>query len=267
VIPIRPLLMEMRDLVKTLREELEPVSVGPLLVTGMLAEQLARQLAVGAAPGAVIAADAARVAGSAAVIHVMAGEPAPADDELVREADRHGVPVVLVQLWPQKHWTAPYVLTPFVVECRVGEGFPISEIARRIIEAVEQPVALARGVPVFQDSVADAVIGTTAIRAAILGALTARPGSRSREARPLLALEQVRMLADLRLLDDAPGRSQPLPLIAGIAAAIVGTGFVFREAARRGQEGLPSPLVNATVAGAGTWLVGEAVRRLDSRLA
>lgn len=261
--PIRPLLMETRELVKTLREELEPVSVGPLLVTGMLAEQLARQLAVGAAPGAVIAADMSRVAGSSAVVHVMAGDPGPADEELVREADRHGVPVLLVQLWPQEDWTVPYVLTPFVVECRVGEGFPVPEIARRIVEAVEQPVALARRVPVLQDTVADAVVGTTAIRAAILGAL----GSRSREARPLLALEQGRMLADLRLLHDAPGRSEPVPVIAGIAAAVVGAGFVFREAARRGGEGLPRPLVNATVAAAGTWLVGEAVRRLDSRIA
>jgi hypothetical protein len=259
--PIGPVLLEVRNVASALRKELDPVIAGPLLVTGMLAEQLARDLARGASPGAVIAADASRLAGSSALVHVIAGEPSPADDELVRDADSRSIPIVLVQLWPQEDWTPPFVLTPYVVECGPGKGFPISEIASRIVEAVENPVAVARRIPVLQDSVAEYLVGTTAIRAAILGAIGAKSGA----ARPLITLEQLRMLAELRLLKNASARSDELKPLAALAAPVVGAGFLFRKAARSAQRALPAPVVNAAVAAAATMAVGEAFRRLDER--
>lgn len=259
------MLAEARSVVSTLREQLEPTFAGPLLVTGMLAEQLARELAQGASPGAVIADDASRLSRSAVVVHVIAGEPSFADRELVSEADDHGVPVVLVQLWPQEDWTPPFVLTPFVVECRAGQGFPIPEISRRIVEAVENPVSLARRVPVLEGPVGDSVVGATAIRAAILGVMGARSGARSQAARPLITLEQLRMIADLRMLRDVPAGSDALKSLGGIAVGLVGAGFFFRGAARNARRVFPAPLVNAGVAAAGTWAAGEAFRRLEAR--
>ena len=259
--PLGPLLQEARAVASAVREELDPASVGPILVTGMLAEQLARQLAQGAGPGAVVSVDPSPLARSAALVHVIAGTPSADDSGLVSQADRHGVPVILVQLWPQEDWTEPFVLTPFVVECRAGEGFPISEIAARIVEAVENPVALGRRVPVLEEKVNSAVVGTTVIRSAVLATL----GKRSRAARPLITLEQIRMLAELRTLKDAPAGPEALKAFAPVAAGVVGAGFVFREAARAARRTLPPPLVDAAVAAVGTWVVAEAFRRLEER--
>jgi hypothetical protein len=260
--PIAAILAEVRRVAEAVQEELDPETAGPLVVSGMLAEQLARELAAGADPGAVVAGDASRLQGASALVHVMAGEPSAADDTLVRQADALGVPVVLVQLWPQEEWTPPFVLSPFVVECRPGLGFPVTEIARRLVEAVENAPALARRIPVLQDPVGDAVVGTAAIRAAIVGAV----GARAREARPLLTLEQIRMLAELRTLNEAPRGQEALRSLAGLAAGVVGAGFLFREAARNAERALPSPLVRPVVAAAGTWVLGEALRKLEARL-
>jgi hypothetical protein len=260
-LPVGPALLEARGIVVALREGVGEMSVGAILVSGMLAEQLGRELGSGAKPGAVFAGDVTHVPRAEVVVHVIAGEPSDADDELVMVADRHGVPVVLVQLWPQADWGRPYVLTPFVVECETGKGFPISEIARRIVEAVEDSVALARRAPVLEGAVTRAVVGTSAVRAAVTAAL----GSRSAGTRPLLVLEQVRMLAELRALEDRSEGRDVLAPLAGIAAATVGASFAFRTAARKAGRVLPAPLVNAAVAAAGTWALGEAFRRLEQR--
>lgn len=255
--PVRPVLEEARSLVSALRDEVEPGDAGPVLVSGMLAEQLARQLSEGASPGAVVVGDATRLPGSAVVVHVIAGELGDADEQLVRDADRRGVPIVLVQLWPQQDWTEPFVRTPFVIECKAGQGFPIPEIAARLTEAVESPIALARRVPVLRARVYGSVIATTAVRAALLGANSG--------VRPLITLEQVRMLARLRELASSSKGPIGLAPVAGAAAAVVGGGFVFRETARLARRVLPAPLAEAAVAGAGTWVVGEAIRRLEAR--
>jgi hypothetical protein len=258
---LRPLLFEARGVVSALREELDPASVGPILVTGMLAEQLARQLAKGSEPDAVAFMDPGPLARSAALVHVIAGSPSADDGALVGQADRHGVPVILIQLWPQEDWSEPFVLTPFVVECRAGEGFPIPEIAARIVEAVEDPVALSRRVPVLEEKVTSAVVGTTVIRSAVLATL----GRRSRAARPLITLEQIRMLAELRTLKGASAGREGLKAFAPVAAGVVGAGFAFREAARAARRTLPAPLVDAAVAAVGTWAVAEVFRRLEER--
>lgn len=260
-VKVGPMLVEARSIVRALRANFDETLLGPVLVSGTLSEQLARELAAGAAPGAVIAAHASRP-GGAALVHVIAGEPAPADDELVRKADREGVPVVLVQLEPRAPWKQSFVLTPFVVECRAGEGFPLPEIAGSLVDATEYPVALARRIPVLQEAVTEAVLGTAAIRAGIIGAL----GARSKGTRPILALEQVRMLGELRAVHSDPAGGDALPVTLGISAATLGAGLVFRATARRAPAGLPAPVVGAAVAAAGTWALGQVYRRLEARI-
>jgi hypothetical protein len=256
---------ELRSIVFALRDETEPAPVGPVLVTGMLAEQLARQLGEGAGPGAVVAGDKSPLPRSSVLVHVIAGDPSTEDDELVRDADMNGVPVILIQLWPQAEWTKPYVLTPFVVECRAGEGFPVGEIAVRIVEAVEGLVDLGRRVPVLHDKVVEAVVGTSMIRAALLATF----GKSKRPARPLITLEQVRMLAELRRLDNtAPVSGQDaLKDAAPFAVAALAGGFVFRQAASAARRVLPGTITDAAIAAAGTWALGEALRRYSNRVA
>ncbi len=253
---------EVRNVVGVLRDERDESPVGHLLVSGMLAEQLARLLAHGAQPGAVVTGDTSWLPGSAAIVHVIAGDPSTEDEDLVRRADTSDIPVVLVQLWPQERWTRPFLLSPFVVECSAGAGFPVPEITAEIARAVERSAVLARRVPVLKRSVAGRAVGAAAVRAAALGVI----GARSRAARPLITLEQVRMLAELRNLDAAEDDREALAVLGSLAAFAVAAGFVFRAVARQAQHALPGPLANATVAAAGTWILGETLRRFGDRL-
>jgi hypothetical protein len=246
---------------RRLAEELEgdnAATSGTVLVSGMLCEQLARQLGAGAERGAVVVDGQSRVSGAAVFLHVIAGEPSPGDHALVRAADKHGVPVVLVQLWPQDSWTAPFVLTPFVVECEAGRGFPIEEIAGRIAEAVADPPALARRIPVLQDEVARRLVGASVLRSALVGVA----GSFLGASRPVLALEQVRLASRLRASKgEAPVEGGQVA--AGVAAAALVLSFALRGAARKARRSLPAPLVNAALATGTTWALGEALRRFE----
>jgi hypothetical protein len=254
---IRSAVFEARRLAQELEGD-PGVTSGPVLVSGMLCEQLARQLGAGAELGAVVVDGQSRIPSAAAFVHVIAGDPSPGDDALVRAADRHGVPVILVQLWPQDSWTAPFVLTPFVVECEAGKGFPIEEIARRIAEAADDPPALARRIPFLQDEVARKLVGASLARSALVGVA----GSFLGASRPALALEQVRLAARLRASQGEPALEGG-QVTAGVAAAALVLSFALRGAARKARRSLPAPLVNAALATGTTWALGEALRRLE----
>jgi hypothetical protein len=255
---IRSAVFEARRLAGELQTE-APEDSGPIVVSGMLCEQLAKELARGAEPGVVVANGQSRLAGASVIVHVIAGEPSPADWTLVRAADRSVVPVVLVQLWPQEEWTPSFVLTPFVVECETGKGFPVDEIARRIAEAVEDAPALARRIPVLSDAVESSLVGASVVRSALLGLA----GSAMGASRPLLTLEQVRLLARLRALRGGPAL-EGAPVLAGAATGALALSFALRALARRGSRSLPAPLVNAALAAMTTWALSEALRRLES---
>jgi hypothetical protein len=259
VASVRGGLLEGRRLWSALGEE-PAAPKGALVVSGMLAEQLARELGAGAEPGAVLVREDPSVAGAEVIVRVIAGEPSADDAALVRAADTEEVPVVLVQLWPQADWKPPFVLSPFVVECRAGEGFPLREIADRIAEASERAPALAARVPVLEDSVREDVVRGSVVRAALLGML--RSGSRAG-----LALEQTYAIARLRTLEGSSSTATDDRALAGIAGLVYASGFAFRGAARRlSRGGLPTPLVDAAVAAGGTWLVARAASLLEDRL-
>jgi hypothetical protein len=258
---LRALALEGRAAVSTARDELPPPVVGSVVVSGMLAEQLARELASDAEPGAVTVGDGSAVSGAEVYVNVIAGDPSEADDALVRGAERRGVPVVIVQLWPQENWTPPFVLSPFVVECRTGEGFPVRVIADRIAEGVEHAAALASRVPVLRDAVSDVVIREAVVHAGFLGAAGARKGA----SRPLIASEQIRMLARLRAMTTGSAASEETRVVAGGAALALATGFALRGAARRAGRVLPASIVNPAVAAAGTWALAKALQTLEER--
>ncbi|HEU4971137.1 MAG TPA: hypothetical protein VFT35_04280, partial [Gaiellaceae bacterium] len=149
---MRALVSEARGLVFAVRDEIEVRHVGPIVVSGMLAEQLAKELAAGGAPGAVVAAGAVPHGRAEVHVRIIAGDPSPDDEAVVADAAADGTEVVIVELWPQADWTRPFVLSPFVVECRTGEGFPVGEIADRIVEATENASALAARVPALAEA-------------------------------------------------------------------------------------------------------------------
>ena len=252
--------LEAREALRTVQDKRAQDPVGVVAVSGTLAEQLARELGRGAAPGAVVVREPPSVAGAEVIVRVIAGDPVHADDALVRAADAVGTPVVFVQLWPQANWRSLFVLSPFVVECRTGEGFPVGDIARAIARSVGHPEALAARVPLLEHPVESSVVVTAVARAALLGAI----GTRKRgPARPLITLAQLRMLSSLRAAEGSEGQRE-LPA-AAVAGATLAASFALRAAARAAGRSLPAPVVNAAVAAAGTWALAELVRRLQAR--
>jgi hypothetical protein len=257
VAAFRGLALEARSSVQAIRGELAASASGRVVVSGMLAEQLARELGAGAQPGAVTVGDEVR--GAAVVVRVIAGEPSEEDLAVVRAADAVAIPVVLVQLWPQPEWRAPFVLSPFVVECRTGEGFPVAEIASRIALAVENPPALAVRVPVLADAAESSVVRSAIARAALL-ALAGVPGSRAG-----IALEQSRMLGRLRALDPPAEPDHPA-VVAGAVAATLGASYALRSAARGARRALPMRVVDPLIAAGGTLALAQVLRVLKARL-
>ena len=190
---------EVRSLFAAVRHEVVR-DVGPVVVSGVLAEQLAKELAAGAAPGAVLVGDGTSVPeGTEVLVHVIAGDPTEEDEKLVHAAGAIGVDTVIVELWPQEDWTRPFVLSPLVVECRAGEGFPVREIADRIVEACQEGPVLAGRVPILKEAVRDELVTQAVSRSALIGVA----GSRLGASRPLLTLEQVRL--SLASADDHGG--------------------------------------------------------------
>jgi hypothetical protein len=258
---LRSLVDDARRVGLSVRQDAHPEPAGPIAVSGMLAEQLAKELSAGARPGSVVVGGQERAASAEVVVRVVAGDPTDEDEELVRLADAHGTPVVIVQLWPQADWTRPFVLTPFVVECRTGEGFPTREIADRIVEATDRDATLAAIVPAVADASRDSAIRSALVRAGLIGFLGPRLGV----SRSLLALEQVRLLSQLRTSSGAMG-DEDLRVRAAGAAAVVASSFAFRRAARSLRTFLPAPLANTAVAAAGTWALAKAAELAAAKL-
>jgi hypothetical protein len=261
-IKLGALALEARKVANALREERAVARIGPLVVSGMLAEQLAKELSAGAEQGAVVVGEDPRAAHAPVAIRIVAGDPSPEDDAFVRTAERAEIPVVIVQLWPQADWREPFVLSPFVVECRTGEGFPIAAIAGLVATAADDPVSLAARVPVLKDTVEKTSKRHALVRAAFVGATSGK----TRAARPVLALEQVSLVSRMRALEEpASARDEQLPALAATTAAAIAASYGFREVARRARGGAPARLSDAAVAVAGTWLLAEIFRRLEAR--
>lgn len=235
--------------------------VSRVSVTGMLAEQLARELGRRADTGAVVVGDASRPPDSGIAVHVIAGDPSEIDVAFVDGAERHGVHVVLVELWPQRDWTPPFVLSPFVVECRPGEGFPLAEIGARIVEATGGALGLAPRIPVLRRPATQRAIREAVARTAFLAALGRRgPGTRA-----ALTFEQALLLA--RLLQTSPSRRLDVgPSRMGAVAALLAAGLALRELARSARAVLPEPVADAAVAAGATWALGKAYRGLEELL-
>lgn len=256
------LAQEARSMSRALRHEFGSGSAGLLSVSGVLAEQLVRALGADAQPGAIEVGGDSLPRSAAALVRVIAGDPTDADVAFVREAGRRGTPVVLVQLWPQADWTRPFVLSPFVVECRAGEGFPLKDIADRIVDAVEQSSPLASAIPALRPSVERKVVLRSVVRVAALGAFKGR-----RLARSLITDEQVRMVGRLSAAKGSGGSQisdEPM-VLAGVTGVVLGSGFVLQRVARTARWVVPAPVANAIVAATGTWALAKAAKVYSSR--
>ena len=229
-------------------------------VSGTLAEQLVRELGAGAEPGSVVLGGPD--SSVAVLVHILAGDPTSDDEAVVTAADRAEIPVVLVQVWPQEDAGRPFVLSPFVVECRAGEGFPVSEIASRIAASVPDPVPLASRVPVLRDSIRSASV----LRAVARNVIRALSGSSGRLA---MTRDQVGLLLDEDATRAGALTPERAPQIVPAVAGILALGFVMRSVARAAQRVpmLPAPAARAAVAAAGTIAAAALAKALGERQA
>ena len=217
-----------------------------LVVAGTLAEQLARELSAGAAPGAVRTGGSLETA--AALVYVLADEP---DPDLLRGADRGGVPIVAVRL--SGSGDLPYVLAEDVVDVPPGVGFPVDEIARRLAARMgEKGVNVARRVPVLRDAVAAELVSSFARKNGYVAAAWFIPGA----GHFALTVRQLRLVLRIAHTYGHDVDASRLAEVAGVVAS----GYGLRGVARSLLATFPGAkwLVRGTVAYAGTRALGQA---------
>jgi hypothetical protein len=229
---VSPLPIGPREVVSLARYQRQRRAVeGPLIVSGVLAEQLARELRAGGDPALVRTEGDLSEAG--ALVRILAGPANETDEEMLRVATRALVPIVAVQT-AEDDVALPYVLPEDVVRCRPGLGFPVQEITDRLAAGLgPQGPALAAALPVLRPAVERRRSLEGALSAGTLAALTTDEGSHL----PLLALSQARMLSDLASAEgdaagDSDGRVAAQTLATTLGAALA-VGYAARTAVRR----------------------------------
>lgn len=259
-LPLAP--AEILGLVRELRssaKEDKPLAVGG---AGELAGALRRELARGGVASAV--RDESALADSAALVHVLTGEPGEEDIELFRRAQRAHVPIVAVLVGPdaETQGDPPYVLAENVVRVPPGAGFPLGEIAAAIARVLgEAATPLAARLPVLRDAVVDRLIAQFARQNGVIGVAVFVPGADF----PILTVNQLRMLMRIA---DAYGFEldrERIPEVLGV----IGSGYGFRAVARSllGVVPIAGWAVKGGIAYGGTRTLGEAARRYFERKA
>ncbi len=256
-----PLGIGPRDVVSLARhaQQAEAAAAHPVLVTGILAQQLADALAAGGDRSLVRTSGDPTEAG--ALVRVVAGATTPDDEAQLRAATRTLVPVVVVQTGiPSVR--LPYVLATDIIEVPPGSGFPVDEIADAVAGALGvERAPLAARLPVLREAFERHRKLNAVVTAATLAALSRGAGPHL----PVLALSQARMLSDLAAAGGARTPGDPRAAAEAVAprlGAAVATGLVSRSLVRR----LPvrNRLVEAAVAAGSTFALATLAPHIGS---
>ena len=220
---------------------------GPIAVAGAreLVPLLAKELRAGG--------DAAAVSENAAAGRLSAlvwvGN---ADRDALRAASLAGTPIIGVTDGD----SLPYVLDTNLVPIQPGQGLPVAEVAVALARVLGSDApGLAARLPVLRPPVVQGLIRGTVRKNALIGAAVFVPGADL----PALTLNEAMLAVRIAVVG---GRKADVKVLWPELAAVIGVGLGCRQLARR-LESLPlsRPLVRGTIAFAGTWAVGEALRR------
>ena len=210
----------------------------PLLVTGVLAEQLARELRRGRRRRR-SSARTAIPASAAALVRVVAGAATPEDERVLRAATRALVPTVVVQTG-EPAARIPYVLAtdrrrvPSPARASPSTRSPHALAARSGAGRGRARGARSRS---SRDAVQSRRIEDGAVTA---GALAVAGGGAQRL--PVLALAQARMLSDVATAGGAARPEAPRAVAEAVGAAAGGSP---RRGARR-PDARPPPAASGT---------------------
>jgi uncharacterized protein (DUF697 family) len=222
----------------------------PLAVGGALASQLRKELVAGGDERAVREGGPE---GAAAYVHVLGGEPTPADEEVLKRAHRARVPVVCLA---RERYRVPYVLPTDVVVIPPGHGFPIEELGRALAHRLgEGGTALAARLPVLRPAVIEWLIASFARRNGIVGAAVFVPGVDL----PVLTLNQMRLVLRVASAYGVEVSNERVPEL----LAVLGGGLGLRALAREVVAFAPGAgwILKGAIAYAGTRALGEAASR------
>jgi hypothetical protein len=256
-----PLGIGPRDVLSLARHarQAEAAAAHPVLVTGILAPQLADALAAGGDRSLVRTAGDPAEAG--AFVRVVAGATTPEDEAQLRAATRALVPVVVVQTGIASV-RLPYVLATDIVEVPPGSGFPVEAIADAVAGALgAERAPLAARLPVLREAFERHRKLDAVVSAATLAALARGTGSHL----PVLTLSQARMLTDLAAAGGAPTPGDPRAAAEAVGprlGAAVATGLLSRSLVRRLP--LRNRLVDAAVAAGSTFALATLFARIGS---
>ena len=241
-----------RDVLGVVREARETAgSTAPLVVSGVLAAELARALQSGAERGSAV-----RVGGdpegAIALVVVLGGAPSAGDDRIMRSAARASVPVVAVQTDPKADAPLAYVPASAVVACKAGRSFPVDEIARALADQLGHDAAtLAARVPAIRDRLVRELVRRASLRAAVVGALPWRRGADL----PALTLIQARLVLDLAAAYGRTVDQERAPELAAVFASGLGVRTLVRRLPQR------LPLIGGLTGYLITRALGEAAIR------
>jgi uncharacterized protein (DUF697 family) len=227
--------------------------VRPLVVTGALASQLAKELARDGKPAAVRTGEP--IEDAAALVHVLGGAASEEDVRVLRTAKRAKVPTIVVQTGAEV-FDVPYVLPTDVVPCPPGSGFPLEEITRALADRLgDAGTSLAARLPALSDAVCEALIERFSRQNGVVAAAIFIPGADF----PVLTLNQLRLVLRLAAAHGVEVDQSRLPEILATLGAAVG----FRAVARQLLGAVPVAgwVVKGAIAYAGTRALGEAADR------
>jgi len=239
--------------------ELSKTRDRPLLVAGLLADQLARELAAGGDAHAVLTGGLSEDV--EALVYVVGDEVTEEDERVLKLAHRARVPTIVVAAGREAPPRVPFVLATDVVRVEPGHGFPVEEIARALAHGLgENATSLARRLPVLRPAVVERLIESFARKNGIVGAAVFVPGADL----PVLTLNQIRMVLRICAAYGLEVDNQRAPEI----LATIGAGLGFRALARELLDLVPVAgwLLKGVVAYVGTKGLGEAaVRYCEAR--
>jgi uncharacterized protein (DUF697 family) len=250
--PVFPDPRSVLGLVRELRSSGEHVR--PIQVSGVLDEQLARELRAGGDPGTVRCGG--DPANASVLVLVLAGEVTSAHEAVLRAAARARTPVIAVQTARDASLDVPYVLATDVVPCPAGAGFPVDRIAGVIARRLgENATGLAAKLPVLREAVSRWLVESFARRNGVLAAAIFIPGADF----PVLTLNQLRLVGRLAAAHGEEIDAQRIPEL----LAVIGGALGFRRIAHQFLGIVPvlGWAIQGAVAYGGTKALGEAARR------